>query len=73
MDWILSKTIIPRKIIMLEVFGVPHIQLGDIVTIDYTMPSDDKFIEIDKQFVVSEIQYGRSEQGPSSIIKVVEV
>jgi hypothetical protein len=37
------------------------------------MPSDDKFIEIDKQFVVSEIQYGRSESGPSSIIKVVEV
>jgi hypothetical protein len=72
MDWILSKTIKPRKIIMLEVFGVPHIQLGDIVTIDYTMPSDDKFIEIDKQFVVSEIQYGRSESGPSSIIKVVE-
>jgi hypothetical protein len=73
MDWILSKTISPRKIIMLEVFGIPHVQLGDIVNIDYTMPSDDKFVEIDKQFVVSEIQYGRSESGPSSIIKVVEV
>jgi len=72
-DWIMSKTIKPRKIILLETFGTPHIQLGDIVSIDYTMPSNDKFVEVDKQFVVSEIQYGRSESGPSSIIKVVEV
>ena len=71
-DWIMSKTIKPRKIILLETFGTPHIQLGDIVSIDYTMPSNDKFVEVDKQFVVSEIQYGRSESGPSSIIKVVE-
>ena len=69
----MSKTIRPRKIVLLETFGTPHIQLGDIVNIDYTMPSDDKFVEIDKQFVVSEIQYGRSESGPSSIIKVVEI
>ena len=73
MGWILSKTIKPRKIVLVEVFGIPHLQLGDIVTIDYTMPSEDKFVEVDKQFVVSEIQYARSTEGPSSIIKVVEV
>jgi hypothetical protein len=73
MDWLISKTIDPRKIILLEVFGIPHVQLGDIVTINYTMPNNDKYIDIDKQFIVSEIQYGRNEQGPSSVIKVVEV
>ena len=73
MEWLISKTIDPRKIIMLEVFGIPHVQLGDIVTIDYTMPNDDKYVDIEKQFIVSEIQYARNEQGPSSVIKVVEV
>ena len=73
MEWLISKTIDPRKIIMLEVFGIPHVQLGDIVTIDYTMPNDDKYVDVEKQFIVSEIQYARNEQGPSSVIKVVEV
>jgi hypothetical protein len=30
-------------------------------------------VDIEKQFIVSEIQYARNEQGPSSVIKVVEV
>jgi hypothetical protein len=73
LGWVLSKTISPRRIVLLEVFATSHLQLGDIVTIDYTMPSGDKFVDVDKQFVVSEIQYARSTEGPSSIIKVVEV
>ena len=73
MEWVLSKTIDPRKIIVLEVFGIPHIQLGDIVTIDYSMPNNDKYVDVEKQFIVSDIQYARNEQGPSSVIKVVEV
>lgn len=73
MNWIMSKTIEPRQVIALEVFGVPHLQLGDIVIIDYTMPNNDKFIETTKQFVISEIQYAVAQDGPSSIIRVVEV
>jgi hypothetical protein len=73
LGWVLSKTISPRRIVLLEVFATPHLQLGDIVTIDYTMPSGDKFVDINKQFVVSEIQYAMSTEGPSSIVKVVEV
>ena len=73
LGWVLSKTISPRRIVLLEVFATPHLQLGDIVTIDYTMPSGDKFVDVNKQFVVSEIQYALSTEGPSSIVKVVEV
>jgi len=73
MGWITSKTMRPRKNISLEVFGVPHLQLGDVVTIDYSMPGGDKFLNNTKQFVVSEMSYSRSENGPSQIIRVVEV
>ena len=73
MSWIMSKTIRPRKIVLIETFGTFHLQLGDIVNIDYTMPSGDKFVSTETQFVISEIQHARSQEGPSSIIKVVEV
>jgi hypothetical protein len=73
MGWITSKTIKPRKNIQLEVFAMPHLQLGDIVTIDYEMPTGDKFINNTKQFIVSEMQYARNESGPSQTIRVVEV
>jgi len=73
LGWILSKTLRPRKIVLLETFATPHLQLGDMVTIDYTMPSGDKFVTPDAEFIVAEIQYARSQEGPSSIIKVVEV
>jgi hypothetical protein len=73
MGWITSKTIRPRKNIQVEVFGMPHLQLGDIVTIDYEMPTGDKFLDETKQFVVTEMQYARNENGPSQVIRVVEV
>jgi ribosomal protein S17 len=73
MGWITSKTMKPRKNIQVEVFGMPHLQLGDIVTIDYEMPTGDKFLDETKQFVVTEMQYARNENGPSQVIRVVEV
>lgn len=73
MGWIMSKMIKPRKQIGLELFSMPHLQLGDIVTIDYEMPSKDKFLDTTKQFVVTEMEYGRNESGPSQVIRVVEV
>jgi hypothetical protein len=71
--WIMSKTMRPRKEIGLELFPMPHLQLGDIVTIDYEMPNKDKFIDTTKQFVVAEMQYGRNENGPTQTVRVVEV
>jgi hypothetical protein len=73
MEWLIPRTLRPRKIVLLQVFGLSHLQLGDIVKIDYTLPSDDKFVDVDSKFVVSQIDYGFDDSGPSSIIKVVEV
>jgi hypothetical protein len=57
----------------IQTFGTPHLQLGDIVKINYTLPDDDLFIDPDKKFVISEISYSRSSGGVSNRLKVVEV
>jgi hypothetical protein len=74
MQWVVEKTLRPRKIIQIESFGVPHLQLGDIISIDYDMPEGAKFMDTSKQFVVSEITYGRQAGGVvNNLIKVMEV
>lgn len=35
MDWIIKKTLLPRKTVGINTFATQHLQLGDIVTIDY--------------------------------------
>ena len=74
MSWIISKIMKPRKSIGLQVFGMPILQLGDIVTIDYT--SNDSIEQIslrDSRFVVYNIEYSRSLDGPSMSVFLSEV
>ena len=73
MDWLINKTLRPRKSITLEVFGVPHIQLGDIVNIDLDLPDGYKFVDTDTKFVVTSISYSRVPEGPSISMGVVEI
>lgn len=73
MSWIVGKTLRQRKKIGLETFGTSHLQLGDIVTIDYTLPDGYKFVDPETQFVVSSISYKRNQEGPTTAIRVVEV
>jgi hypothetical protein len=73
MEWMVKKTVKPRKTMSIQTFGTPHLQLGDIVKINYTLPDDDLFIDPDKKFVISEISYSRSSGGVSNRLKVVEV
>jgi len=73
MSWIVNKTLRQRKKIGLETFGTSHLQLGDLVTIDYTLPDGYKFVDPETQFVVSSISYRRDQNGPNTAIKVVEV
>ncbi len=73
MSWLIEKTIRPRKKISLEVFGTPHLQLGDLVIIDYDLPDNYKFVNTDTRFVVSSISYTRSEEGPNVNVGLVEV
>lgn len=73
MSWLIEKTIRPRKKISLEVFGTPHLQLGDLVIIDYDLPDNYKFVNTDTRFVVSSMSYVRSQEGPSVSVGLVEV
>lgn len=69
MGWIIGKTINPRKTYTIGAFGVPTLQLGDIVTIDY----DAGGIEPTSRFVVFEISHNRSVEGIQTALRVVEV
>jgi hypothetical protein len=73
MEWIIEKTLRTRKTIDLEVFGVPHIQLGDIVKINFFMPEGVYFVDTDKQFIVQSIDFSRTLEGNTTILRVVEI
>jgi hypothetical protein len=73
MEWLVNKTLKPRKVATISAFGVPHLQLGDMITINYTLPEGVDFIDEDKQFVVMSIEYSRSGSGVSTTIRAVEV
>lgn len=73
MDWLIEKTLRQRKSMTIETFGVPHLQLGDLVNIDIDMSDGYKFIDTDKKFIVTSIAYSRSPEGPNMTLGVVEV
>jgi hypothetical protein len=74
MSWLIDKTIRPRKSVGVKVFGGSLIQLGDIVTINYTDSNSVNLISPpDKRFVVYSIEYSRNFDGPDSTIYLSEV
>jgi len=73
MEWLISKTLRPRKVVILESFATQHLQLGDIINIDYRLPDNYDFVDKNKKFVISEIAYNRLEGGPTMTIKGVEI
>jgi hypothetical protein len=73
MGWIISKIMKPRKSVGLKIFGLPIIQLGDIVKINYTDPEGVDVISKNSRFVVYSINHSRSVSGPNTEIFVSEV
>ena len=73
MGWLIEKTMEPRREIIINIFPLPHLQLGDIVTIDYMMPGDIEYVDPETRFIVQEIMYSRSIDGPVQSIRVVEI
>jgi hypothetical protein len=74
MNWIIKKLMIPKKSVGMNIFSIPTLQLGDIVTIDYKDSSGLDLVSKDSsRFVVYNIEYGRSESGPSMTIYLSEV
>jgi hypothetical protein len=74
MGWLISKVMKPRKAVGLKVFSMPTIQLGDIVKINYTAKTDfDQIADSDTRFVVYNIEFERSSDGPDMTIYLSEV
>ena len=74
MDWLVRKIMKPRKSVGISVFGMPTLQLGDIVKIDYESSSG--FSEIsdpDQRFVVYNIEYTRSLEDVGMNVFLTEV
>jgi len=73
MGWIINKTMKPKKSIGLEIFAIPTLQLGDLVTIKYVSDNFDVIAPEDTKFVIYNIEYSRNQDGPTMIIYLSEV
>jgi hypothetical protein len=74
MSWIVSKNMRPRNAIGIDLFGMPILQLGDIVEIDYTDGDDNNVVSAtNSRYVVYSMQYNRSGEGPSHTVYLSEV
>jgi hypothetical protein len=74
MAWLVSKIMKPRKSVGMSVFGLPTLQLGDIVQIDYTNNEGvNELADADARFVVYHIEYSRSQEGPTMTAYLSEV
>jgi hypothetical protein len=74
MGWIINKVMHPKKSVGVNLFSIPTMQLGDIVTIDYKDFSGLDLVASDSsRFVVYNIEYSRSNNGPSMTTYLAEV
>ena len=74
MKWIINKLMSPKKSVGINIFSIPTLQLGDIVTINYKDNNGLDVVSSDtSRFVVYNIEYSRSLEGPSMIIYLSEV
>jgi hypothetical protein len=74
MGWIINKLMKPKKSIGLDIFSIPTIQLGDIVTINYKDANGIDLVASDtSRFVVYNTEYSRTPDGPNMKIYVSEI
>jgi len=74
MGWIINKIMKPRKSVGVNIFAIPTLQLGDIVTINYKDKDNlDLVTPASTRFVVYNIEYARNVDGPSMTLYLSEV
>ena len=74
MGWLSEKIMKPRKSIGINVFGMPTLQLGDIVEVDYK--NNDGVNEVGEtgaRYVIYSIDYSRKPDGPDMTVYLSEV
>jgi hypothetical protein len=74
MGWIINKVMHPKKSIGVNMFSIPTLQLGDIVTVNYKDSAGlDLVTPSTSRFVVYNIEYTRNNSGPSMTVYLSEV
>jgi len=78
LSWIVNKTMKPRQMLGVNVFGMSQIQLGDILTVDYKVnPTGatemNAITSTDKKFVTYQVDYTKTLDGTTSTLFLVEV
>jgi hypothetical protein len=73
MSWLVKKITKPRKSIGLKIFANPMIQLGDIVEVDYIQKGINKAGSNGSRFIVYNIEYSKSKDGPEMSVFLSEV
>lgn len=74
MGWIINKVMHPKKSIGVNMFSIPTLQLGDIVTVNYQDSTGlDLVTSSTSRFVVYNIEYTRNNNGPSMTVYLSEV
>jgi hypothetical protein len=74
MAWLIQKTMSAKKSVGIEVFPIPTIQLGDIVNIDYKDNDSVDLVAVSTdRFVVYNIEYGKTVDGPKMTVYLSEV
>jgi hypothetical protein len=73
MKWIVTKISKPRKSLGVKIFSIPTIQLGDIVTLDYKENGIDIAANSSNRFVVYNIDFSRTSNGPEMQLFLSEV
>ena len=74
MGWIINKVMHPKKSIGVNLFSIPTMQLGDIVTVNYKDSSGLDLVTPDSsRFVVYNIEYSRGNSGPNMTTYLAEV
>jgi hypothetical protein len=73
MGWIIKKIMRPRRSVGVEVFGLPILQLGDIVEIEYDVDGVNQIAAGNTRFVVYSIENNVDASGPTMSVYLSEV
>jgi hypothetical protein len=74
LGWIIDKNVRPRKLVGLNIFSNPTIQLGDIVSVKYDNNEGIGLIDSNPpKYVVYNIEYNKSVDGPDMSVYLSEV
>ena len=73
MKWLVEKVTKPRRSLGVKIFSIPTIQLGDIVSVDYKENDISMASNPNNRFVVYNIEFSRSSDGPEMTLFLSEV